>query len=371
MAPVVRALRKNPEQFQVRICVTAQHRDLLDPLLRYFDLCPDRDLDVMRDNQSLAGLTASLFGALGPLMHEERPDWVLVQGDTTSAMVASLTARYAGAMVAHIEAGLRSGRMDEPFPEELNRLLIGRVADLHFAPTDRALANLLAEGIDRSRVVVTGNPGIDALEWTLAQSPALPATLADLAGRRVVFVTLHRRESFGLAFDGMCEAVATLALQSGDDVCFVCTVHPNPHASEPIRRILDGRPGVRLIDPLSYPQTVALLERCTFVMTDSGGLQEEAPALGKPVLVMREVTERPEGVDAGVAALVGRDPGRIMAAARALLQDPETHARMARVVKPYGDGRAAERIAAALACERPAGAHSESVAFQPSDRPAG
>jgi UDP-N-acetylglucosamine 2-epimerase (non-hydrolysing) len=348
LAPVVRAIRAEAGHFRVRLCVTAQHRDLLDPLLQSFDLRPDHDLNLMRTGQSLPELTAALFGALGPVLAQERPDWVLIQGDTTSALVAAMTACYAGARVAHVEAGLRTGRIDQPFPEELNRLLIARIADLHFAPTERARANLLAEGIDEARVFVTGNTSIDALQWTLARTPQVRGDLVARPDTRVVFVTLHRRESFGAPLERMCDAVATLAGLAGPGTRFVCTVHPNPNVSEPMRRVLGAVPNVVLIDPLDYPATVALLARCAFVMTDSGGLQEEAPALGKPVLVLRDTTERPEGVEAGVARLVGRESVAIVDAAMTLLQDPAAYARMARMVSPYGDGHAAERIARAL-----------------------
>lgn len=347
LAPVVRAIRAS-DHFRVRLCVTAQHRDLLDPLLKHFDLRPDHDLNLMRPDQTLPELTAAMFGALAPVVAQERPDWVLIQGDTTSALVAAMTAFYAGCRVAHVEAGLRTGRIDQPFPEELNRLLIARIADLHFAPTERARANLLAEGVDEARVSVTGNTAIDALQWTLGRTPQLRDDFAIPPGARVVFVTLHRRESFGAPLRGICDAVATLAGRVAHDTRFICTVHPNPNVTGPMRRILGSVPNLVLTEPLHYPDTVALLAHCHFVMTDSGGLQEEAPALGKPVLVLRDTTERPEGIEAGVALLVGRNPERIVDAAMKLLQDPLAYARMARMVSPYGDGRAAERIVGVL-----------------------
>ena len=357
LAPVVRALAADPTTFQLRVCVTGQHRELLDAVFRHFDLTADDDLDVMRPDQSLADLTAALFAGLGPLLARHTPDWVVVQGDTTSAMAAALAGAYAGARVAHVEAGLRTGRMDDPFPEELNRTLISHAAHLHFAPTDRSRANLLAEGIDAASVIVTGNPGIDALQWTVAQSkvvgtsgPVTPGAPRAHTGAnaRAILVTLHRREAFGERLEQMCRAIADLSRQAGPGVRIVCPVHPNPNVAGPMRTILGGEPGVTLVNPMDYPSAVALLAECDFVMTDSGGLQEEAPALGKPVLVLRDATERPEGVEAGVAELVGRDPGRIVSAALRLLRDRDAYARMARVALPYGDGHAAGRIVNAL-----------------------
>lgn len=348
MAPVVRALRADPGHFAVRLCVTAQHRDLLDPLLHRLDLHPDDDLDVMRPDQTLPELTAGLFAGLAPVIDRQKPDLVMVQGDTTSAMVAAMTAFYAGVPVAHVEAGLRTGQIDEPFPEEMNRLLIARIARWHFAPTDRARANLLAEGIEAARVFVTGNSSIDALDWALTQPPGTLTALDLPAGARIILVTIHRRESFGQPLERICEAIRTIAAGAPANVCVVCTVHPNPHVEAPMRRILGGVPNVRLTPPLDHPDAVALLARSYFVMTDSGGLQEEAPRLGKPVLVLRDTTERPEGIEAGVAALVGREPGRIVPAARALMDDAGAYAQMARAVSPYGDGQAGARIAGIL-----------------------
>lgn len=357
LAPVVRALAADPASFQVRVCVTGQHRELLDAVFRHFNLTADDDLDVMRPDQSLAGLTAALFGGLGPLLARHAPDWVVVQGDTTSAMAAAIAGAYAGARVAHVEAGLRTGRIDDPFPEELNRTIISRAAHLHLAPTQRSRANLLAEGIASSAVVVTGNPGIDALQWTLARAraesgarPAAQAVSGTVARSdpRTILVTLHRREAFGERLEQMCRALADLAVQAGPGVRIVCPVHPNPNVTGPMRAVLGGRPGVTLVDPMDYPSAVALLADCDFVMTDSGGLQEEAPALGKPVLVMRDATERPEGIEAGVAELVGRDPVRIVSAALRLLRDHDAYARMAQVAFPYGDGQSAARIVDAL-----------------------
>ncbi len=278
-------------------------------------------------------------------MAREQPDWVVVQGDTTSALVAALAGFQAGVRVAHVEAGLRTGRLDDPFPEEMNRSVIARVASLHCAPTEGARANLLREGLSDARIAVTGNTGIDALQWTLQRLPAGPGAPAS-GGRttRTILVTLHRRETFGAPLALMCGAIAQLARTAGDRARIVWPVHPNPNVSGPVRSALAGLPNVHLIAPLPYPDAVALLRDCDIVMTDSGGLQEEAPALGKPVLVLRDATERPEGIDAGIAELVGRDPARIVAAAMRLIEDQAAYARMARRVSPYGDGHAAERI---------------------------
>jgi UDP-N-acetylglucosamine 2-epimerase (non-hydrolysing) len=348
MAPVIRALRAADPPLTVRLCATAQHRDLLDPLLDLFALTPDHDLDLMRPGQTLHELTAALFLGLGEVMQAERPDWVLVQGDTTSAMVGAICGFYAGAKIGHIEAGLRTGDLAEPFPEEMNRSVIGRVATLHFAPTERARANLLVEGVDPARVLVTGNTAIDALHWALAQPlPArLPFALAP--DERTILVTLHRRESFGAPLTGMCEALRQVAVAQGPRVSFICPVHPNPNVGPVIRRVLDDLPNVHLTAPLDYLTTVHLLARCYMVVTDSGGIQEEAPGLGKPVLVLRNTTERPEGIEAGAAVLVGTDRDRIVSAMTTLLSDDDAYRRMATAVSPYGDGHAAERIVAAL-----------------------
>jgi UDP-N-acetylglucosamine 2-epimerase (non-hydrolysing) len=343
LAPVVHALRRCARA-SVRLCVTGQHRDLLDPLLEYFDLQPDVDLALMRENQTLPGLTAALFEKLGDVLAREQPDWVIVQGDTTSAMVAAMTAFYLQIRVGHVEAGLRTWRHDQPFPEEINRVMIGRVASLHFAPTPLARANLIREGVDGGTIHVTGNTSIDALQWVLARPdrPALPVQIdADI---RLVFVTLHRRESFGPTLEGMARAIRASADRAGKRVHFLCPVHPNPNVAKGFGAIFHGAPNVSLTPPLDYRTTAHVLARCHFVVTDSGGLQEEAPSLGKPVLVLRDVTERPEGVDAGTAALVGTDPARIEAAIGELLEDEAAYRRMATAVSPYGDGHAAERI---------------------------
>lgn len=349
LAPVIRALRADPASADVRVCLTAQHRDLVDDVLRHFAINADLDLDVMRPDQSLPELTSSLFRSLDHAIARERPDWIVVQGDTTSAMAAAIVGHGRGASVAHVEAGLRTFDSSDPFPEEINRTLIARASTLHCAPTETSRANLIAEGVAADAIYVTGNPGIDALHWTLRQTAAVkPPVKPAGPTARTILVTLHRREAFGAPLDGMCAAIADIAQRAAGRARIVWPVHPNPNVSAPVRSRLTGVPHVHVIDPLPYPDAVALLATCDLVLTDSGGLQEEAPALGKPVLVLRERTERPEGVLAGTAALVGRDPARIIAATMQLLDDDAAYARMANQVSPYGDGHSGERIAALL-----------------------
>jgi UDP-N-acetylglucosamine 2-epimerase (non-hydrolysing) len=349
MAPVVLRLRQTPG-VDSRVCVTAQHREMLDQVLALFDLKPDHDLDLMRPDQSLAELTASVFRGLDPVLEQEQPDWVLVQGDTTTVMATALLAYYHQVRVGHVEAGLRTGDKWRPFPEEINRRVASVVADLHFAPTDWARANLLREGIPEGRVVVTGNPVIDALQTIVAQP--YDETKGPLAGvpadRRLILVTAHRRESFGRPLEDIFSAVRRVAETYASRAVILYPVHRNPNVREPAERILGGLPNVRLVDPLDYRDMAHCLQRAFLVLTDSGGLQEEAPALGTPVLVLRQVTERPEALQAGTARLVGTDPDRIVAEASRLMDDPQAHAAMARAANPYGDGHAAERIVAAL-----------------------
>jgi len=362
LAPVLRAMRGDPSAFDVRVCATAQHRDLLAPLLKLFEIRPDVDLDVMRPDQSPADVVARVVTGLSPLLQRARsgarngwvpdwvPDWVIVQGDTTTTMAAALAARYAGVRIAHVEAGLRTGRLDQPFPEEANRRIVGAIADLHFAPTPGARDHLLAEGVPDSWITVTGNTGIDALLWAASQrAPAEVDRLIAGAPRDLVLVTAHRRESFGAPLEQICLALRDLAERFGPAVRFIYPVHPNPNVDGPVRRRLGDVPNVMLLPPLDYLTLVHVLKRSRFVLTDSGGLQEEAPSLGKPVLVLRETTERPEGVAAGTARVVGPDRGRIVAEAARLIEDAGAYAQMAKAVNPYGDGRAAERIAAVLA----------------------
>lgn len=345
MLPVVRALRGRPGLRPLTV-VTGQHREMLDQVLVAFGERADLDLDLMQPDQTLDALTGRVLVAMSQVLRERRPALVLVHGDTTTAMATALAAFYQGIPVGHVEAGLRSHDMRTPWPEEYNRVAIDMVADLLFAPTAASAANLRREGRDARAIAVTGNTGIDALlqmadqcdEETLAELP-----LPELADRRLILVTGHRRESLGEGLAGICEAV--LRLSARDDVRIVYAMHRNPHVVALVSSRLAGRDNIHLLPAVSYPQMIALMKRAHLVMTDSGGVQEEAPALGAPVLVLREVTERPEAVAAGVACLVGAEPGRICDAATRLLDDPAHHAARARRILPYGDGRAAARIA--------------------------
>ncbi|MCI0520567.1 MAG: UDP-N-acetylglucosamine 2-epimerase (non-hydrolyzing) [Chloroflexi bacterium] len=351
MAPVVQRLAQTPG-VDALVCVTAQHRQMLDQVLDLFQIKPDVDLDLMRPDQSLAQMTAAVFTHLDPVLARLRPDWVLVQGDTTTVMAAALLAYYHRVRVGHVEAGLRTGDKWQPFPEEINRRVAGVVADLHFAPTQWSADNLLREGVPTGRVIITGNTVIDALQSVAslpltADTEALFARLglppaADPAAP-LVLITAHRRENFGEPFEHIFSALRRLA-ERYPRANFVYPVHLNPNVQEPARRILSGLPNFHLLDPLDYFPMVQLMKRARLLLTDSGGLQEEAPGLGVPVLVLRQVTERPEGVEAGTVRLVGSDPQLILAEASRLLDDPQAHAAMARAVNPYGDGRAAERI---------------------------
>lgn len=346
MAPVVRELARRG--IESRVCVTGQHREMLDDVLDFFDIRADYDLDVMRAGQSPTGVAAAVLDRLEPVLQEEEPDWVLVQGDTTTAAVAGFAAFYAGARIGHVEAGLRSHTPREPFPEEVNRRVTAALADLHFAPTESAEANLLSEGVDPARVLVTGNPVIDALYEAIDSAAPGPDFLSDLDdGARLVLVTTHRRESFGGPLRRICRAVRAIT-ETHDDVRVVLPVHPNPTVSETVHAELAEVPRVQLVAPLGYAELARTLDRAHLVLTDSGGIQEEAPALGKPVLVLRDVTERTEGVEAGTARLVGTRATDIVGAARELLVDSAAYAAMSHAVNPYGDGYAAPRIVQAL-----------------------
>ena len=347
LAPVVLELRKHGESFSTQICVTGQHREMLDQMLQVFGLRPDHDLGVMKAGQSLAEVTAACVTGMDAVLRRERPDVVLVQGDTTTTLAASLAAYYCHIPVGHIEAGLRTGKKNDPFPEEINRRLTTSLADFHFAPTDVSRANLLREGVSPEDILVTGNTVIDALLLTqrrLAKEPTLAVDhLGSTNGSRIILVTAHRRESFGLPFRRICEAIRALAERRAD-VLVVYPVHLNPNVQAPVREILEGLPNVRLLAPLDYVSFVACMQRAYILLTDSGGIQEEGPALHKPVLVMREVSERPEAISAGTACLTGTDPEAIIEAARSLLDDPRRYEQMTNRPNPYGDGHAAERI---------------------------
>jgi UDP-N-acetylglucosamine 2-epimerase (non-hydrolysing) len=357
MAPVIRELASTPG-IESYVCVTAQHRQMLDQVLELFEIRPDIDLDLMRPNQSLSELTAAVFTHLDPVVERLRPDWILVQGDTTTVMASALLAYYHQIAVGHVEAGLRTGDKWQPFPEEINRRVAGVVADLHFAPTEWARQNLLREGTPPEQVVVTGNPVIDALQSVAALPPnrevqdlfcRLGMSLeASKPAPRLVLITAHRRENFGVPLENLCQAFRELAKIYGDGIRLVYPVHLNPNVQEPVYRLLGEVPNITLLPPLDYLPLVQLMKRATLLLTDSGGLQEEAPGLGVPVLVLRRVTERPEGVQAGTVRLVGTDTGKVVAEARRLLDDSQAHAAMAQAVNPYGDGHAAPRIVQAI-----------------------
>lgn len=350
MAPVVGALRGLPG-IQTSVAVTAQHRQMLDRVLELFDIFPDEDLDLMQANQGLPELFSRILTGMSEVITRRRPDLVLVHGDTSTTLAAAMAAFYARVPVGHVEAGLRTGNMDAPWPEEMNRRLVTPLAQLHFAPTVRARDNLLTERVEGRRIHVTGNTVVDALLHAVARIEAdqqlagrldsiLPAVPPS---KRLILVTGHRRESFGGGFENICRALDRIA--ESEDVEIVYPVHLNPNVQEPVRRLLGDRPNVHLIAPLDYLPFVHLMHRASLIITDSGGIQEEAPSLGKPVLVMRDVSERPEAVDAGTARLVGTNPDRIHDAAMELLQCPTEYAAMANVRNPYGDGKAASRIA--------------------------
>lgn len=350
MAPVVAALRSTPG-IAVGVVVTAQHRQMLDQVLDLFDILPDEDLDLMRPGQTLPDTFSRILSGMHEVIGRRRPDLVLVHGDTTTTLATALAAYYARVPAGHVEAGLRTGDMRAPWPEEANRRLTAPLAALHFAPTTRARDNLLAEGIDADTIHVTGNTVIDALLDVVARIEADPALRAELAarfpfldaGKRLVLVTGHRRENFGDGFEQICIALRTLGTR--DDVQVVYPVHLNPSVQEPVQRILGDAPNVHLIAPQDYLPFVYLMMRSDVILSDSGGIQEEAPSLGKPVLVMRAATERPEAVDAGTVRLVGTDTERIVSGISGLLEDPVAYEAMARAHNPYGDGKAARRIA--------------------------
>jgi UDP-N-acetylglucosamine 2-epimerase (non-hydrolysing) len=340
MAPVVLALRQAP-WVECRVLVTAQHRELLDQTLAFFDIAADRDLDIMTAGQTLPALTARLLVQLDKAFAALKPDVVLAQGDTTTVLCTALACFYRNIPFGHVEAGLRTGNMRCPFPEEANRVLAGRLATLHFAPTETARENLLREGVPAKDIHVTGNTVIDALHAAAARN--LPMGVDVDPAKRLVLITAHRRENFGRPLENICEAVAKLR-QRHPDVAFLWPVHPNPAVRKTVFDRIGRRNGVILCDPLEYGRFVSVLKRASLILTDSGGLQEEGPALGKPVLVMRDTTERPEAVAAGVARLVGTDTDRIVEEVARLLTDPAAYAAMASGRSPFGDGHAAQRI---------------------------
>ena len=346
LCPVIRALREHPDKFDVRVCVTGQHREMLDQVLEAFHVKPDHDLDLMLPGQSLFQSTSRILAGLEPVLHAEKPAMVIVQGDTTTTFCGALAAFYSHIPVAHIEAGLRTHDMRQPFPEEMNRVLASHLTALHFAATEKAAQNLRDEGVPAAAIHVTGNTGIDAVLFVrdaLEQGSLRGREWPELdASKKLIVVTAHRRESFGDGFVRICRALAKIA--DRDDVQLVYPVHPNPNVQDPVQRYLSRHPHVLLIEPQSYVPFVDLMRRAYLLITDSGGIQEEGPSLGKPILVLREKTERPEAVTAGTVRLVGTDEDRIVGEATVLLDDRGAYNGMSRIHNPYGDGRASARI---------------------------
>jgi UDP-N-acetylglucosamine 2-epimerase (non-hydrolysing) len=353
LAPVIRELRQRAEHCIVNVCVTAQHRQMLDQVLDLFGIVPDHDLDLMTEDQTPCQVASAALSRLEPILKNERPDWVLVQGDTTTTAAASLAAYYSRIPVGHVEAGLRTHNKWSPFPEEINRRVVSVAADLHFAPTERARETLLREGVPGDKILVTGNPVIDALHWAALQPFDLATLPLDRAcwgdpNLRILLVTIHRRESFGAPLENIFRALRDLALAGDGNMRILYPVHWNPNVQEPAHRLLKNIPNITLLPPVDYVTLVHLMKRSYLILTDSGGIQEEAPGLGVPVLVLREVTERPEAVEAGAALLVGTKSDHIVGETMRLLNNPEQHAQMAKAVNPFGDGQAARRIAEAL-----------------------
>ncbi len=349
MAPLIKSFQDKQDKFETKVCVTAQHREMLDQVLDFFKIKPDYDLDLMKPNQNLYSLTADIIVELKTIFDEFKPHYVYVHGDTTTTMAASIAAFYAGAKVCHVEAGLRTNNKLSPFPEEINRQVTGRIADFHFAPTITSKNNLLKENIAEKNIVVTGNTVIDALLdssdkvefYTNDQIDSLKSNLD--FNKEIVLVTGHRRENHGDGFLNICAALKEIALKN-KNVEIIYPVHLNPNVKEPVYKILDQISNVKLIDPLAYPAFVWLMNKAKLIITDSGGVQEEAPSLGKPVLVMRDTTERPEAVEAGTVILVGTDVNKIVSECQLLLDDNEHYQKMSSLHNPYGDGKACERI---------------------------
>ena len=351
LAPVLNAFART-DGVWAELCAAGQHKELLEQAFEDFALIPDYRLDIMQPGQSLAGLSGRLFHAFDALLDNVQPDWVVVQGDTTTTMTAALCAFYRRIRVAHVEAGLRSHNLAAPFPEELNRRVAGMVADLHFAPTPAAKTNLLQEGTPSDRIVVTGNTVIDALQWiekSFDTQEALPELIQESiqSGKRIVLVTGHRRENFGEGFKAICTAIRALVDKHADTM-FAYVVHLNPEVREPVEKFLAGHERILLLDPLPYKAFIALMKACTLILTDSGGVQEEAPAFGKPVLLMRKCTERPEGIEAGTTKLVGVEAEKIEKEVSRLLDSPQAFSEMTGIANPFGDGQASGRIVRAV-----------------------
>lgn len=348
MAPIVRALAQIAG-VEARVCVTAQHRQMLDQVLQVFEIHPHYDLNLMRENQTLPELSAEIFTHLNPALQDFKPDWVVAQGDTTTVAITSLLSYFNRVKFGHVEAGLRTHNKWQPFPEEINRRVAGVIADLHFAPTEFSRQNLLREGIHENNIRVTGNTVIDALQYVREQAEPEEITRRIQkirAGRRIILVTAHRRENFGQSMVNICSALVDLSKR--EDLEIIYPVHLNPNVQEPVYRLLRGRENITLLPPLDYLPMIHLMKHAFLILTDSGGIQEEAPAFGIPTLVLRDVTERPEGVEAGILQLVGTDPQNIFNTAARLLDDPAAYAKMAKAVNPFGDGHASEKIVRAL-----------------------
>lgn len=346
MAPVIKSLANYPEEIESIVCVTAQHREMLDQALKIFGIVPNYDLNLMNPNQSLSLLTANILTALDKLITSEKPDWVLVQGDTTTVMVASLVAYYHRVKLGHVEAGLRSNDKFQPFPEEINRRITDILADAYFAPTQNSRMNLLKEGVPSQSIVITGNTVIDSL-MMISQRVAgrpLDPRIGQINNKLLILVTVHRRENFGKPLEDICKALARIAFSYKDKIQIVYPVHLNPNVRNTVFNMLGGIPNISLIEPVNYEELVSLMSNSYLVMTDSGGIQEEAPSLNKPVLVLRDVTERPEVIDAGAAKLIGTDADRIYLETIGLIEDSKSYYHMSNVSNPYGDGRAGERI---------------------------
>lgn len=351
MAPLVKEFTKYQEDFEVRVCVTAQHREMLDQVLDFFEITPEYDLNLMKPNQTLNGIWADILLQMKPIVEEWKPDYVLVHGDTATSTVAALTAFFAQCKVGHVEAGLRTWDKWSPFPEEMNRQLTGRLADIHFAPTKQSRENLLKENVSNEQIVVTGNTVIDALHQSVKKVNSENYTNDEIESvkaildpeKDLILVTGHRRENFGQGFINICNALKEIT-ESRPGIQIIYPVHLNPNVQKPVNEILTGVPNIHLIAPLSYPSFVWLMDKAKIIVTDSGGVQEEAPSLGKPVLVMRNTTERPEAVEAGTVILVGTDKDKIVKESLGLLNNPNRYTEMSRIENPYGDGKASQRI---------------------------
>lgn len=361
LAPVIKELAARRPEVEPIICITAQHREMLDDVLRLFDITPHYDLDIMKRHQTASGVFASVLERIEPVFKEVRPQFAIVQGDTTTTVAAALAAFHERVSVGHVEAGLRTDNRYDPFPEEMNRRLVSQIATLHFAATQRAVDRLITEGVAPERVHLTGNPVVDAVLWIRGRRPAAPP-----GDRRMILVTAHRRENLGAPLERICAALRTLVIEH-PDVVIVYPVHPNPEVTEPVHAALGTVPGISLLPPVNYDELIRFMDGSYLVLTDSGGLQEEATILGKPLLVMRETTERQEAIEAGAAELVGTDPKRIVARATRLLSDPVAYAAMAKPRSLFGDGRAASRIVRVIRDSLGGGATPTSRADEPAE----